>query len=666
MPSIYGSTSKKWKLRMDYTLTQQSISNNTSTLSLDLWIYAGSSDSYNENENSAYYTIQGEKRWNPYNYKNTGWYKLGSKTITVSHNSDGTGSVTLTANWDCGFTSSYTPRTLSLSGAVTLSTIPRASTVTATGTELGSAVTISITRASSAFTHKLYYTCGNQKNKSIASSVSTSYSWTPPISLAAQYPNSTSVPITITAETYNGSTLLGSDTAQIKLSVPSSVKPEITSITDSDPTGNKTTYGAYVQRRSKIKVSVSAQGAQGSTITSYSIKVSTFYTGSTSSVTTGYIPLYGTLTLRCSVTDSRGRTAYQEKSITVYSYSNPTVSALSAARCNQDGTANKSGAYGKVTFSAAITSLNSKNTASYSVQYRVAGASSWTTAGSPAAGNYKPSSITTVFAAATDKRYEVRVVATDKFTSVSSTIKPLPAAFFLMHLAKSLKSIGIGRICDKSNALQVGVASYFDGRLHADAQIEVRDSAGNPWVGLNDGDNWWYLQALKSSGKMAIGPAWGKSVTIDDDGGLSAPKLQVTSAGNLGAIADKIAVLDSNGGLAHRTASEIKSDLGISPKTITITSSGSSLKNFSAYAKFAVALSVGFIRIYGNTNAALSANADYKVATLSGNAPSSRYALSTSSMRRFCAWISGDSVYIRPYEDIAAGYDMYIAGIWMA
>lgn len=168
MASIYSSTKNGWKLRLDWSITGQSIANNTSTLSLDLWVYDGTGYSQNEYSNQAYYIIQGEKHWNPYNYSTSGWYKLGSKTVTVSHNADGTKSVALSAEWDCGFDSQYTPRHLSLSQTVTLTTIPRASTATTSGDTLGNVLTITIKRASSGFTHKLYYTCGSIKDQLIA------------------------------------------------------------------------------------------------------------------------------------------------------------------------------------------------------------------------------------------------------------------------------------------------------------------------------------------------------------------------------------------------------------------------------------------------------------------------------------------------------------------
>lgn len=479
MASIYGSTNKGWRLRLDWSITGQSIANNTSTLSLALWIYDGSGYSQNESSGEAYYILQGSKSWSPYNYSSTGWYKLGSRSITVSHNADGTKSLALTAEWDCGFDSSYTPRHLSLSETVTLTTIPRASTATASGDTLGTALTITIKRASSGFTHRLYYTCGQLGKQTIAIGVGTSYSWTPPVSLAQQAPNAATVAVALLVETYNGSTYVGASTLQISLAVPTNVVPSLT-VALSDPTNVSTTYGGYVQLRSKVKVDITASGVQGSSIKSYSIKVGSIYATTSASGTTDYLPGSGELAVSCAVTDSRGRTTTKTQSITVLAYSKPAITAISAARCNADGTANRAGTYGKVTFSGAITSLTAKNTAAYAVQYREVGAEDWTTAGRPAAGNYDPADISAVFAADKSKRYEVRVVATDAFESIGSTLRDLPAAYALYHLAKHLLSVGLGRLCDKANAIQVGLDAYFDRDVQIDGTLTLGDGLSAP------------------------------------------------------------------------------------------------------------------------------------------------------------------------------------------
>ena len=618
MASIYSSTSKGWKLRLDWAITGQSITNNRSTISLDLWVYDGTGYSQNETANEAYYIIQGEKRWNPYNYSTTGWYKLGSKSITVNHNADGTGSVTLTAEWDCGFASDYTPRHLSLSKTVTLTTIPRASSASATGNTLGEAVAITISRASSGFTHKLYYTCGSISNQLIAENVGTSYSWTPPVSLAQQAPNAATVAVTLTVKTYNGSTYIGAKTLQLSLSIPSSVVPTL-SVAISDPTGVQGTYGGYVQLRSKVQVAIAASGAQGSTIKSYSIKVGNIYASNSSSGTTDYLPNSGTLNITCTVTDSRGRTVSETQTITVLSYIRPTITAIYAARCNQDGTANRAGTYGKVTFSASITPLSDINTAAYTVQYREVGAEAWTNAGSAAAGNYSPADVAVIFAADKTKRFEVRVVATDAFESIGSSIRDLPAAYALYHLAKHLISVGIGRLCDKLNAFQVGLDAYFD-----------------------------------------------KNVQVD--GYVSGARLRSTAHSDLGAAPESYPVFQ-DGWLYSRTLAEMRADLA-AYETVPLTVVSARLTDLSYTARYYPMLGMCFVRIYGMINSDLSAGYDYDLLNIGGRLPAYNAALAVKCGKNAmaAAYASG-VISLRPMgENISAssGWAVYIAGFWFA
>lgn len=619
MASIYGSTSKGWKLRLDWAITGQSISNNRSTISLDLWIYDGTGYSQNESANEAYYIIQGEKRWNPYNYSTTGWYKLGSKSITVNHNADGTKSVTLTAEWDCGFDSSYTPRHLSLSDTVTLKTIPRASVVSAakTGT-LGTALTISLNRKSENFTDKLYYKIGSNSAVLITNDAGTSYSWTPPINLATNAPNSATLPVTIISNTYNGDDYVGRSECQVMLSVPESVAPTL-SFAISDPTGVRETYGGYVQLRSKVKVDITASGAQGSTIKSYSIKVGDIYAATSASGTTDYLPNSGTLEITCTVTDSRGRTASQTQNITVLAYSKPTITAISAARCNQDGTANRAGTYGKVTFSASITPLSNINTAAYAVQYREVGTDSWSTADSPAAGNFAPADVSVVFPADKNKRFEVRVVATDAFESIGSSIRDLPAAYALYHLAKHLISVGIGRLCDKANAFQVGLDSYFD-----------------------------------------------KNVQVDGD--VSGARLRSTAHSDLGAAPESYPVF-SDGLIYSRTLAEMRADLA-AYETVTMTVVSDRLKDLSYTARYYPMLGMCFVRIYGIINADLYAGDNYNLLNIGSRAPAYYTALAVRCGKNATAIAESSGVIsLRPIgENIAAsdGWDVYIAGFWFA
>ena len=539
----------------------QSITNNTSKVRIK-WTSQQTGSSYNDAPgDKAYYyiTINGGTRTEhtvaftlPQNTTKT----ILDTTITVNHNPDGTGSVKVDTWMDTEISAGVIEQTKTL----TLDTIPRASVVSAPKTgALGSALKVEIDRKSSSFTDKLYYKVGSKSEVQITEySGGLTYNWTPPVSLATNAPNSTKLTVTLITKTYNGSTYVGRSECVVELSIPTSVAPTL-SVALSDPTKVSTTYGGYVQLRSKIKVELTAAGSYGSTIKSYSIKVGNFYAATTSIGTTDYLPSSGDVNVVCSVTDSRGRTTTTTQPVTVLPYSKPTISAISASRCNQDGSANRAGAYGKVTFSAAITALSNKNTAAYKVQYRAHGAETerWADAGSVAAGNYSPANVSVVFAADTNTRYAVRVVATDKFESVESTIRDLPAAFILMDLAKSKKSVGVGRECDKKNTFQVGLYSHFEKPVN-------QEVSSNPWYGLNDGTNQWHLQALQDSNKLYLGSTWDKSLNIDTDGNVTLPaKLQATAATDLGKAPPHVCVFDASGWLYKRTLSELFADMGI-------------------------------------------------------------------------------------------------------
>lgn len=460
MASIYGGKSNGWQLRLDYSSAQNQ-AKNQSTITLDLWIYDGTGYSQNESSNEAYYILQGTKVWHPYYYSSTGWYKLGSKTITVDHNSDGSKTVTLSASWDCGFDSAYTPRTLSVSGSVTLPTIPRAATLSYGSMTMGTAATIKITPPVSGATSTITYKFGSASGTIVTKTSAASVSWTPPTSLAAQIPNSASGTGTMTVETYSGSTKLGSRAYTVTISVPSTMTPTLT-VAISDPTGRADTYGGYIQSKSRLKVELTAAGVQGSTIKSYAIKVGDILSATSDTATSGYLTASGSLTVTASATDSRGRTKTVTQTVTVTPYVSPTISALAVVRCKANGTEDPTGAYAKATFSGAITALGGKNTATYRVETRETGTETWSTVATAAAGQYSPTDVSVVFAAAANKKYDVRMVAVDAFESLASSNRFLPAAYTSMHIADSMGSVGIGRLCDKEDTFQVGLAASFD------------------------------------------------------------------------------------------------------------------------------------------------------------------------------------------------------------
>jgi len=158
-------------------------------------------------------------------------YTMLSGQITVTHNADGS------LNMPFSFSGEANPGSInfgaaSASGAVWLTSIPRASTFTAGPTPniMGSGpVDINITRASPSFTHDVTWVSGSESG-TIASGVATTTSWTPPSSLLA---TTNSVAITITVTTKSGATVIGSKSTDIVFRTPP-IYPEVGSGTPYD------------------------------------------------------------------------------------------------------------------------------------------------------------------------------------------------------------------------------------------------------------------------------------------------------------------------------------------------------------------------------------------------------------------------------------------------
>lgn len=454
MASIYGAKSSTgWQLRLDYSVSQ-SISDNKSTLSLTLYIYDGTGESYNLDANSCYYTLQGTKVYNPYRYNSRGWYKLGSKSITVAHNNMGKGSVVLSADWHSGFTSSYTPSSLTVSGTVNLPDIPRASSVSATGLVLGSAGTLTVTRAVSTFTHTIKLKCGSAAQVTVATkSSATSIPYTPPLDWAAQNTSGISVNITAEITTYNGDAVVGTNTTTLTASIPASVKPTL-SVSLSDTSGYQPTYG-WVQVKSTLKATFAAAGSYGSTIKAKSLTI-----GGKAASPDGANALTGsgTMAVVATVTDSRGRTASVTRNITVNAYSGPGIQDLTFLRGDYSGGAWTDNAMGddiKLTFTLSIQLTGNKATV------EITGASNLTG---------QTSGAKTVYLAdyGTDSTGVVQVKATDALGGTVTREITIPTVAVPLNMNFDLQAICFGGVAEKEKTVEFKWPIHYMGKALLD------------------------------------------------------------------------------------------------------------------------------------------------------------------------------------------------------
>ena len=413
---------------------------------------------------------------------------LLSGTTTIAHNSDGTKTIAVAATLDMA-KASYTPGPMSISGqSMTLTTIPRATAPVVSGAAtMGQAKTISLSPASSSFTHTLLYSFGSASG-TIASDVKSSVSWTPPLSLASQVPDATSGTATITCHTYSGGTLIGTKTTTVTLQVPSSVVPTISGITLSDATsGIAAQFGAYVQSKSALKVQISASSQYGATIRSYATTVlGTTYTGST--VTTSPLGQSGTVEVSIKVTDSRGRTATTTRSVSVIAYSAPRITSFSADRVDSSGNADDEGTRLKVTLALSISPVGNKNTKQYKLLYKRKSDTSYTALQTTTPSDYSYSGTLTFTASSypefsSDYGYDIRLQVSDYFTSVNSDDELQTAAVWL-DLNISGKGIGIGKVSE-TDAMEVAwPVDFLDEIKRNGVSLFPLDLSDNDFTGI--------------------------------------------------------------------------------------------------------------------------------------------------------------------------------------
>lgn len=382
---------------------------------------------------------------------------------TVSHNADGSKSISVSASFSCDNTSYYAPRTGSCSGSLTLTTIPRASSISidSPSIECGNTININGSSASKNFTHKIYATWNGKTSElvTIASGTTTpSFSYTIPTAWEKDLPNSTSGIATFTLETFSGSNSVGSKSVNATIKVRSGVVPSIDSIKITDANSVCAGIGKIVQSQSRLNFAITYSGAQGSTVTS----VSTKFEGQTyngSSFTTGTVKGSGSINYTTTIYDSRGRTASKSGSVTVSAYSSPSLTNVTARRANSSYTVDEaSGTYALLHFKVGFTSLTGNNATSFYIQYRASGASSWTKINSwdnnySLEQDYKAGNL---FTSATSS-YEVAFGVKDSFMSdYSWKVVTVTPTYTLINFGKDGKSLTFfGQDGNSANTLTI-------------------------------------------------------------------------------------------------------------------------------------------------------------------------------------------------------------------
>lgn len=386
---------------------------------------------------------------NSYDFRNYATLWLGTGTTRIYHDASGDALINVSG----AFAETHALiGNASAGGSYDLPVIPRASqpTTDKASIDAGQVLTILTHRASTAFTHTVKYTFGSSTG-TILTGVTDQVQWIPPLSLLTQIPNSTSGFMTITVDTFNGSTFVGWSSTTVTLTAPTSVVPSFTTVTNSENvTAVSTAVGAYVQNLSKLNLAITgASGAQGSTIASYKITVAG-QTINASSGVSGVITSSGTVPIVGTVTDSRGRTASKTVNVTVLAYAGPIINGLTVQRSTSTGVVDANGTFLRVDLNAAVPSLingTQKNALTYTISTRARGTTTWTVK----SNNIAPGGITfnsnvLLSTYAVETAWEVKVDVKDKFSTATAQNTVTTAAIF-MHWATT--GMGMGKFWER-------------------------------------------------------------------------------------------------------------------------------------------------------------------------------------------------------------------------
>lgn len=464
-----GSWGSNLTLDASYVVKSQNIANNTSVITFTVKLiangYASITDSGTKpltiNVNGGGAIPQVNVSISPGQTK-----VLLSNDYTIGHNSDGTKTADLSAKLDINI-GGYGSATVALKAY--LPKINRTSTITVPTATLGSSVNIAISKADTNYTSTLRYEWYGSTGTIVDKTTSTSYSWTPPLSLASGIPNSVGGSGKIFIDTYSGTTLLGTSSATLTANVPSSVVPTLSSVTLSDTNSKVSailTSPNFLQVLSNIAVNFTgASGAYGSTIQAYKAEiVGKNQSTNSNGGTLGIMNYNGSYTIRSTVTDSRGRTsAPVDTTINVIEYFLP-VFYYEASRIGSDSQTIQVKRNAKI--SPISVGGTQKNTMTITFRTSLAGKNTWTTSqtggGSWTAINTLTDSLDSLSGVfSVSSSYDIEGTISDRFSGDIKFSDTIGTKVVVSSKDKDGRH-GFGRIADKSlPAGSVDIAGVF-------------------------------------------------------------------------------------------------------------------------------------------------------------------------------------------------------------
>ena len=476
--NFYGG-GKGYNLCLDVTTNSQNAANNTSNVTVKVRLVSlGSSYTINSSTSKdGSVTIDGTKYTFTFTAGLTGNQNktLFTKTLDITHGSDGTKTLSVSATCYLGVTLSGTFHgNTTVSGSTALTAIPRTTPVSISGSgTFGSSKWIGHSRASTAFTVTLRYSCGTVSGTIVSKSATNETYWTPPKSLQNQIPKATNITITVYCDTYSGNTLIGTTSTSFVCYIASDCVPVINGCEFMNGEDWGTTY---YQGVNSVRLVVDDEGAYGSTITKYEYTID----GKTKTnygyiMYTDIINTSGYKDISLTITDSRGKTASTTFTSAVYftAYTKPQITNFTCKRMGYDENDNLViSNLGTVGYFTASGTFHSNSTSqSRKFMYKPTTSSSWTTI-NLSNTNYTDYQFSTSLA--TGSAYDLKFVMTDNVTSVEMQIK-MQNLYPLINMNAAGNAIAFGKECNAENRFMVMMDATFNKWVGA-SHLEVTGS----------------------------------------------------------------------------------------------------------------------------------------------------------------------------------------------
>lgn len=393
----------------------------------------------------------------------------GSGTFTIKHDSNGNSNITLYLG------TAYNEWQINVSNTQTwaLPKINRLSSISCETLTMGTEGTITVTRESTNFQHRVYSLFGDTSPDGLANGkgikeiiydmgTDESIKWTPPLDMAYIIPNKSVAEGSLVCETYSGSTYIGYSAYTYTVKIPENIVPTLTDLhyeLDSSPfdiIDNQ--WQVAVQGFTRVNLSAlqsEALGVYGSTIKSFEITGA--YTANVSGDQLDYkgsiITTTGNKSFSVVAIDSRGRrSAKKTVKVNYLEYSTPYITGFHVGR----NEAEKNDL--DIFFNAVYSKVGGHNQLSRRLMYKKKSSNTWLYYGeieSDKTVTISDNPNTTEVEFEWYSTYDVQILIVDSIGNSFSVDGIVPTLEVTMDFAAGGKAVSFGKTAEIQNAVEI-------------------------------------------------------------------------------------------------------------------------------------------------------------------------------------------------------------------